>query len=358
MIACLHIGTIKTGSTTIQDFLYANRDLLRSRGYLYPLSVMQKNLAGQHDHNPLAYRRLRGLERRLRFEIRRNRACTHLLLSSETCASERTTPESIAEMKAFLEHLGITHTRILIYIRDPGALFASQCSQDIRNGAAENTALLSPQDNVTVRHAVAYRDIIEGWGAVFGADNITVRLFERDALHRSDLLRDFMQSAGCPWDERFLIPPRGNESLNLLEMELLRRINLRLPGHTLDAGTPKYQIYECLHRHLSLLDDPQLCFTPPHAICQAYHEAGEDDSEWVRHTFFASRAQLYADDNPSRRRNNYELREMRPEYWDALAALLVELGTRGEHPTRRLARRIWHRYRTRAAHWLRIILNG
>lgn len=34
--AILHLGTYKTGSSAIQNFLYANRALLAERGLLYP----------------------------------------------------------------------------------------------------------------------------------------------------------------------------------------------------------------------------------------------------------------------------------------------------------------------------------
>ena len=47
--AYIHIGTHKTGSTSIQDFLFKNRTKLRDRGFLYPLSgISPKNLFGQH----------------------------------------------------------------------------------------------------------------------------------------------------------------------------------------------------------------------------------------------------------------------------------------------------------------------
>ncbi|MEL4896014.1 hypothetical protein [Crocosphaera sp. Alani8] len=47
MRAFLHIGTEKTGTTTIQNFLVKNREKLLSRSYLYP------SFSGRSNHSSL-----------------------------------------------------------------------------------------------------------------------------------------------------------------------------------------------------------------------------------------------------------------------------------------------------------------
>ena len=42
----LHIGSHKTGTTSIQNFLAHNRDLLAARGYGYPVTGKGLNLGG------------------------------------------------------------------------------------------------------------------------------------------------------------------------------------------------------------------------------------------------------------------------------------------------------------------------
>ena len=39
----LHIGVSKTGTTSIQRFLYKNRELLKDKGILYPCPFDSKN---------------------------------------------------------------------------------------------------------------------------------------------------------------------------------------------------------------------------------------------------------------------------------------------------------------------------
>ncbi|EAL6169552.1 acyl carrier protein, partial [Campylobacter coli] len=39
MTAYVHIGTMKTGTSSIQNFLYLNRSLLQKQNYYYPISI-------------------------------------------------------------------------------------------------------------------------------------------------------------------------------------------------------------------------------------------------------------------------------------------------------------------------------
>ena len=51
--AILHVGTYKTGSSSIQNLLYKNRDLLATHGMLYPQSGLTKDAVIGHRHRRL-----------------------------------------------------------------------------------------------------------------------------------------------------------------------------------------------------------------------------------------------------------------------------------------------------------------
>ncbi|EAJ1135677.1 hypothetical protein CHI82_08455, partial [Campylobacter coli] len=57
MTAYVHIGTEKTGSTSIQFFLYSNRRLLQRQNMIYPISI--GNYSSQWNFTFLAYNNLR-----------------------------------------------------------------------------------------------------------------------------------------------------------------------------------------------------------------------------------------------------------------------------------------------------------
>lgn len=51
----LHIGMPKTGSTSLQKFLFTNREKLLRQGYLYPVTVAGITKKGIRNHNNLVH---------------------------------------------------------------------------------------------------------------------------------------------------------------------------------------------------------------------------------------------------------------------------------------------------------------
>ena len=120
-----------------------------------------------------------------------------------------------------------------------------------------------------------------------------------------------------------LRPPRVNETLNLLEMEVLRVVNHLQDGPVNVPGSSKYRLFEVLHRHAGALDGPQLRFAPPGEIVQAWREWAVDGNEWVRQEFFPERQTLFAP--PRAQEENYELTQLTPGCWEALGRVMAEL---------------------------------
>ena len=327
----IHIGTQKTGTSSIQDFLATNRGLLLSeQGCLYPASIMHAQLSheqGFHDHNQLALH-LRDprpgdvLGALLRREIEAS-GCRSLIISAEVMSTVLTDPELVARLRQFLQQLGCDEVRIVVWLRETGAMFASLCSQWLRTGLANPVHLQAPQDNPIFCFLLDYRALLQRWEQVFGRQALRVRLFERECWPQGELLRDAVEAFELAWDERFVLPASSNERLNLLEIEVLRRVNLRAQGAVFTPGSPKAALFGPLHRHLGALQDPQLRFVPPQAVTTAWRQWAAEGNEWVRHEFFPERKSLFAP--PPQEEEHYELAEMKPQWWEALGRTLAEL---------------------------------
>ena len=333
MLASLHIGTTKTGTTTIQHFLHANHGLLLEQGCLYPQcllhSVASKTRHLYH-HNLLAMQLLRGdadgCLAPLRAELAAAAGCRRLLISAENLSAYMLEDEQLLRLRDILGRLGCAEVRIVVWLREPGAWFASMCSESLRAGCSAGQHLLPPCDNPEYRSWLDYRALLQRWGGIFGREALAVRLFEPECFVRGDLLCDAVEALGLKWDERFARPPRANESLNLLEMELLRVVNHLLPGATYNAqGSPKARLYEALHRRLGQLDTPALRFAPPRRSVQAWREWAAEGNEWVRQEFFPERPALFAP--PPDREENWELTRMTPECWEALGQAFADLSS-------------------------------
>lgn len=333
----IHIGIQKTGSTTLQSFLYANHELLRDKGYLYPLSVISAS-PYNHEHR-LHTRALPRLVGRLRRELRRSGGMK-VILSQENLATSMLEPEKLRGLRDFLQQVGLRDITIIIYLREVSDLYASWCGEMLRWGRDLSFIHTMPQDALSAGVNMDYRSILQGWGAVFGAQRLKVRLFAPGDLYGGDLLRDFIQAIDGSWDQHFVIPPRQNESLDLLEMTLMSGINRALGS---DADTHrgralKRRIFACLRACRTAAggeaEHAALAFAPPRAISRAYAEYFAASNEWVREHYFPGRAALFAPPRCEQAsyRENFQLQQLQPACWDELGGVLLALaGRRGQN---------------------------
>ncbi|EOJ2584254.1 hypothetical protein ACM1MZ_001743, partial [Campylobacter coli] len=122
------------------------------------------------------------------------------------------------------------------------------------------------------------------------------------------------------WDDEFIIPPKQNESLDLLGIELLRRVNSISSRYT---GVQPFIKTFC-EKHFTSKDS-HLKFQPPKEIMQSYINYFEESNEWVRQEFFPHKERLFPKKDLSNYKENYELKEMKPEYWDKIAEFIADI---------------------------------
>ena len=250
MILYLHIGTGKTGTTSIQTFLELNREALRKRGVVVPVSPGRRNHLrltpyalndGVIDNT----RRARGLLRpdqvahfRERFAQRfREEAATwtdgHTVIMSSEQMTRLSQPEEIARLRALLSFA--TKTFIVVYFRRQDEYFVSEYSQLIKGGRgiALDGALKHIKKQVYNYHA-----FLQNWADAFGKENIIVRPFERSQMVGGDAVQDFASVVGLDGLSEYVLPPRRNLSLDVHTVEYLRRLNPHIPRFVNDAPNP------------------------------------------------------------------------------------------------------------------------
>ena len=107
---------------------------------------------------------------------------------------------------------------------------------------------------------------------------------------QGDLLSDFIAAAGLPQLE-YKRPPRANESLNRVGIELLRRFNGEVPVFLPDGRVNPMRggILPFFEEHFRAGKS----FLPRAQTIAAYEAAFAESNEWVRKTFFPQRAQLF-----------------------------------------------------------------
>lgn len=227
----LHFGMHKTGSTSIQHFLFDNRaDLLRHRWY-YPCEGSYY-FHGERSQSFLAHAVLDRRPDYLRHEqvlnqgnclaeLRRDVSASgsqNILISSEHFSSA-TTSDEWRKIHEALSPLADT-VRIVIYLRRQDTVAEASWGQDVKLGL--ETA--SFDDFYLRKGGRNYFSLLGSMADVFGQSNITVRPFERPQLHHGDVVLDFLEQIGLGRFPTAVQSAVLNQSLSLPQLEAMRLI--------------------------------------------------------------------------------------------------------------------------------------
>lgn len=306
----LHIGTEKTGTTAIQDFLFTNRRQLARHRIYVPTFLGRRNhrwivAMAYSDGRDDSFIRKRGLSNarlrrgvlalmrwRLRWSARRRRGCTWIV-SSENLHSQLTGHPADLERLQQLTTALFDEVRILVYLRRPLDTAVALWSTGLRYGGTIQQ--LPPPDRPRWQQVCDHRRTLESWETWFPT-NVMPRLFDRDALRDRDLISDFCAVTGIPADPNLLRPGRVNESLSAAAMALLARVNrLRTSGSPTRPINPEAEgLCELLERHGAGLSGYQ----PTERERDSYEAHYQASDAWTRSTYFPERASLWSDNPP------------------------------------------------------------
>ncbi|MEE4278089.1 MAG: hypothetical protein V2I82_06455 [Halieaceae bacterium] len=285
MRCILHIGTEKTGTTTLQDWLYANRELLSEQGiYLCESTGTPNNrlLAAYCQPGFDDFFRARGIgdaEAKAEFfadfeaslaEELTAAAETHdtLLLTSEHFSSRLKDADSVARLRRLLEPHVDSFT-VVCYLREQSELIRSLYTTALIDG--EIMAIEAYHREPAVDEVFFNYELMLGlWASVFGAQALSVGLFGRDTLVGGDVRHDFLarvlpQLEGVELDHEV---SERNQSIGRLQAILLRLVNSYMnrssPENIDDDLRRRLAERIVSHRHLSSgrlrLPDPQRIF--------------------------------------------------------------------------------------------------
>ena len=269
----VHIGTTKTGSTSIQAFLRANRAALLERGTCVPESL------GPQDHRYAvlsclnfgqsadlmarqglttaaqltAFRHQTHAAYLAEIAAARAKGAHEVVITSEHLQSRCHQPVNLERFHRLFAQ-GFEQIRILVYVRPQLDQITSLYSTTLRNGFCETI------DEHVLRHMTPtfhrYYDIagiLARWQAVFGPEALLVRPYRAlPPQARGGAVADFCTLLGLRHDADGLSHPiETNSSIHAQGQELLRLFNLEsaagrdpaviiskrwIPGAALETG--------------------------------------------------------------------------------------------------------------------------
>lgn len=311
MKALIHIGTPKSGTTSIQAFLRLNQEALRAQGFrcepFDPTNLAQMELAtvgvvragdtvkeankrhalGVGDRaSQLAY--VDRYEAMLREGVSSWGEQTYLA-SGEQVHSWLSSPERIAALDQFLGQF-FDEVRYVVYYRPQEEFMLSTYSERVRRGE-----VITFERHFQQRlHKMDYWRKAGMWTGVVGKDRFVPRLMVHDALEGGDLLDDFCTFAGI--DRAPLqTPPRMNQSLSAEEMALYLKLG-RFVSARNGSGAPR-RLFRMMFRLGRLtLPATRSRIALSDAQRRQIREANAASNDKLRATFFPERATLFATD--------------------------------------------------------------
>lgn len=242
--AAIHIGTFKTGSTSIQAFLDRNAAVLARQGVYFPKAPGRPNHHGLAIY-ALSHRETTGLIRYHGLLDREKREAKRAEIAAALRAELEALPATITTVVFSNEHLSGLHRvseveelrdllapyfekiDIIVYLRRQDQRIISDYTQKVRDGHAERLDLqdYKPSEGLDL---LAFLD---KWAGVFGADALKPRVFSREAFTNGDLIEDFMEAAGIEPDQGFLKPQIENAGLSHEAIHFLRAFNGHVPQY-------------------------------------------------------------------------------------------------------------------------------
>lgn len=238
MRVVLHIGSNKTGTTSLQRAFHRGRRTLGREGVLYPGSpdggpTHALLLAGLYHpghvprlerHRPKSPRDRERLLDDIRSKVREARPRV-LVLSSEGFFRPLA-DGALRRLREELLGLGADRVEVAVYLRRPSDKYLSSLQQAIK--ASSTFPAPGPS---------SYRQVLEPYVEAFGQDAVRARPFSPAALAGGDIIEDFCQSyLGDAFPRLAALLPRfrTNETLSAESMDLLLRF--RQAFHPGDDG--------------------------------------------------------------------------------------------------------------------------
>lgn len=246
----LHIGTPKTGSTSIQESLGNSRDALLQHNIHYPSNrpfnhifsfipiflddpdtsfVFTIQLKSDEDKDT----KIQGYRETWIKEIE---SCEkdNFIISAEDFTFSYFTEDSVKRLKSFVEQY-FEEVTIIAYVRHYDQLISSQIQQEVMIGYIPASIGELVQEFLNCPPTISYQESLRKWINVFGSENLIVRPFDPLAFQNGNLLADFFHTLGLPADDISIPEIMSNVSLGKHAVVFLQKYNQIYPLYVNDS---------------------------------------------------------------------------------------------------------------------------
>ena len=227
-LCILHLGSEKTGTSSIQKYFGAHRAALLKEGFWYPRAFTNP---GGHVHLKLSAAALSGglndgapdvTEFRNEHACARKSGAEVAVFSSEFFHSEMRDQEAVGRLRTFLECF-FDRFLLVYYARRQDQMLVSMHSTAVKGAWTADANALSVYE-FKGHYYFDHFAVCNLWSGSFGRENLICRVYERDKLTNGDIVDDFSSVVGLSIDSgRSQIA--SNESLSFETISALLLLN-------------------------------------------------------------------------------------------------------------------------------------
>ncbi len=195
----LHVGLCKSGTTSIQNTLQYMQDSgilakenfqYHCRDKLFLAHMMQMCFPEDEKIFLSKLHEVIASNSKVPGEVLDN-----LILSQEIFSMDLV--DNMFELSSvyaryFYNALQGCNVKIIVYLRRQDIFIESMYSELLKTGMITREKF----EKKEMQKSLYYKKFLDGYAEYFGKENIVIRIFERDLLHKNDVVRDFLQVVG------------------------------------------------------------------------------------------------------------------------------------------------------------------
>jgi len=257
----LHVGTEKTGSTSIQHTLYDNRKALKEMGYLMPLTLgypchIHLTACALESEPTHSIRSLLKLTDQDDFRAFREKTLADLkaeisgsdyhtlLITDEHANFHLVKPGLIEAFKEALDSVGDV-CKVILYLRRQDELRMSLYSEAVKAG---NLTSFDPDNPIVpfkiIPNRFNYLRVLNRLSETFGLEAITPRVFRRDEFVGGDVILDYLSVVGISADLIDRSSIQSNPSLDAKAIWAMSKITkcLKESGRSESEGIRQHML--------------------------------------------------------------------------------------------------------------------
>lgn len=221
----LHVGTPKTGTSYLQNFLGDNRKVLNKQGFIFPDFQMRFEGIGKSRNAHFLITADEKAEEIYQASVAQlqeiSKQYEKIILSEEGLwNNDKNIAKFVSDMKK-----NDIEIKIVVYLRRQDLYIQSKWAQNVKENMEMSfyEYIQSKQ-----KKGLNYYKKLNALAEIVGKENMLVRVYEKQQFvgKNKDLLSDFLETTGIAWDEEFkILDSKRNPSLTGIYLETKQKLN-------------------------------------------------------------------------------------------------------------------------------------